>query len=260
MVLREALAPRNYIALARMPRLFTKPLDFGRRYFLGSGEYPYVCEIRTPLGRVAPTLYSHHDVWTANEVFARCDYAAGPDLDTAVDIGSNIGISALYFLTRNRNAQVFLYEPVPRNVERLRANLAPLAGRWHLDTRAVGPAAGAASFGWEATGRYGGIGVETGHSIEVEVAGINAVLETVLAQRSAIDVLKVDTEGLEVETVAAIDPHLLDRIGTIYFESPRRVDLHADRFDVFYANETVRLTRRVVPAAGTASGAERPVL
>jgi FkbM family methyltransferase len=206
---------------------------------------------------VAPTLYSHHDVWTANEIFARSDYAAGPGLGTAVDVGSNIGISALYFLTRNRDAEVFLYEPDPRNVERLRANLAPFAGRWHLDVRAVGPKAGVASFGREATGRYGGIGVETGESIDVEVAGINTVLETVLSRRPMIDVLKIDTEGLELETVAAIDPHLLDHIGVIYFESPQRVDLHADRFEVSYANETVRLARRLMPSIETASHSDR---
>ena len=41
----------------------------------------------------------------------------------AVDFGSNIGISALYFLTRNPSVQVYLFEPVPSNIERLRENL-----------------------------------------------------------------------------------------------------------------------------------------
>ena len=246
MVLREAIAPRNYIALVRMPRVFPRPLDFARRYFLGGGEYPAEVEIRTPIGPVAVTIYSHHDAWTVNEVFARADYRVEEDIRVVVDIGSNIGISGLYFLTRNREASVFLYEPVPRNVERLRANLRELEGRWTLDERAVGPTPGRASFGVEETGRYGGIGVETGDSLEIEVAGINDVLRAVLREHESIDVLKIDTEGLESETVAAIDSKLLDRIETIYFESEAPVRLHADRFDTSFANETVRLGRRAV--------------
>ncbi len=57
------------------------------------------------------------------------------------------------------------------------------------------------------------------------------MLETVLAREPRIDVLKVDTEGAEIETVAAIRPDLLDRIHTIYFETTERPALHADRFD-----------------------------
>ena len=90
-----------------------------------------------PAGIVAPTLFSSHDMVTVNEVFCREDYRAGPELEVVVDIGSNIGISALYFLTRSHRARVWLYEPVPANVERLRANLARFEGRWRLDQAAV---------------------------------------------------------------------------------------------------------------------------
>lgn len=253
MVIRELFAPRNYAAAARIPWTFVQPVDFAQRYFFGGGSYPYRCVIRTPLGRVAATLYSHHDVWTANEVFARRDYEIGSDLVTAVDVGSNIGISGLYFLTRNARSRVFLYEPDPRNIERLRSNLAPFSTRWELDTCAVGPETGTATFGIDPTGRYGGIGVESDDSFEVEVTGINEILERVLEDRSHIDVLKVDTEGLEHRTVAAIRPDLLSRIATIYFEWPHVVESPAEGFDISYSNETVRLTRPPDGAGSTAS-------
>ncbi len=65
----------------------------------------------------------------------------GPRARVVVDIGSNIGISALYFLTRNPACRCWLYEPVPRNVERLRANLRRLRGPLRAHGGAVADAA-----------------------------------------------------------------------------------------------------------------------
>ncbi len=42
------------------------------------------------------------------------------DISVVVDFGSNIGISALYFLTRNQDIKVYLFEPVPQNILRLK--------------------------------------------------------------------------------------------------------------------------------------------
>jgi len=243
-VLKEAVRPRNYVALARMVRVCDQPLDVARRYFLGGGHYPYECDVRTPLGVVRPMLYSHHDVWTLVEIFCREDYRASRSTKVVVDVGANIGISALYFLTRNPACRCHLYEPDPRNIARLRANLAQHDGRWRLHEAAVGPEAGPVDFGREPTGRYGAVGARTLDVIRVPCLSINAVVEQVLAEEPKIDVLKVDTEGLEESTVAAIEPRLLERIEAIYFESERPAKLHADRFDYSFANETVHLQRR----------------
>ena len=164
--------------------------------------------------------------------------------EVVVDVGSNIGISALYFLTRNPVCRCHLYEPDPRNLARLKANLVQFSGRWRLHEAAVGPKAGLVEFGREPTGRYGAVGARTPDVIRVPCLEIDAVLEEVLAQETKIDVLKIDTEGLEEPTVAAIHPNLLDRIETIYFESERPAELHGNRFDFSFANQTVRLRRR----------------
>jgi hypothetical protein len=73
---------------------------------------------------------------------------------------------------------------------------------------------------------------------------INGVLERVLAREPRIDVLKVDTEGAEADTIGAIRPDLLERIDTIYFETTDRPVLHADRFDTTFACDTARLVNR----------------
>ena len=241
LVLSEVVQRQNYVALWRMLRRYPGPSKNLGRYFFGWGDYPYRCRVRTPCGEVASTLYSHHDMWTVNEVFCREDYAAGPELRVAVDIGSNIGISALYFLTRNESARCYLYEPVPDNVQRLRANLAGFEDRYLLREAAVADREGHVRFGVEPTGRYGGIGLELDGSIEVDCLDINAVLSEILGREPSIDVLKLDTEGKELPTVQAIRPELLRRIDTIYFEWPEEPEVHRELFEHSYANTTAAL-------------------
>lgn len=227
-----------------MTRVCERPLDFARRYFFGSGAYPYVCALRTPLGVVRPTLYSHHDVWTASEVFCREDYRAGPDTQVVVDIGSNIGVSALYFLTRNARCRGYLFEPDPRNVARLEQNLTDFADRCFVEEVAVGPRSELVSFGREPTGRYGGVDRITDDVIQVRCLAIETALERVLVNEDSVDVLKIDTEGLEEATVGAIPPAVLESVRTIFFESERATRPHEDCYDISFANQTVTMRRK----------------
>jgi FkbM family methyltransferase len=167
-------------------------------------------------------LDSYHDLLTVNEVFFRRDYRASPLATTVVDVGSNVGISALYFLTLNERCRVYLYEPVPRNLQRLRVNLRGFEGRWRVDAVAVGTRSGVVEFGWEASGRYGGVGRRLPHRMHVACRDINDVLAEVIAERGAIDVLKVDVEGTESALIRHIDPTHLMRIGAIYAECDGR--------------------------------------
>jgi hypothetical protein len=113
-----------------------------------------------------------------------------------------------------------------------------------LEPAAVGPTEGIVDFAREETGRYGSIDSSGANLIRVPCRAINDVLTDVLEQEEAIDLLKIDTEGLEPATVASIRPELLARIGTVYFESTTPVRLHQAEFDFGFANETVRLRRR----------------
>jgi FkbM family methyltransferase len=217
-IAREAVRPSNWAALARMPRRYRHPFDAARRYFTPGGAYPHRCEIRTPLGIVAPTLHSQHDMITVNEIFCREDYRVGEEAQVVVDVGSNIGISALYFLTRSARTRAWLYEPVPRNTERLRENLSGFEGRWRLDEVAVADRSGEESFSIEPTGRYGGLGSGHGEEITARVRHVDDVLGEVLEAEGRIDVLKIDTEGVEARTLAAASSELLSRVGVIFAE------------------------------------------
>lgn len=244
-ILSEAWQPSNYVAVARMARRYPDFRENLTRYFTGGGEYPYDCQVRTPRGVITVPLESHHDLLTVNEIFCREDYAVGPDVKTVVDIGSNIGVSALYFLTRNDQAKVWLHEPNPRNIERLRSNLAGYEQRYTLEEKAVADFTGTTEFGVEDSGRYGGIGQETGATISVECMHINDVLAGV---PGTIDVLKLDTEGFELQSVKAIDRQHLERIRLVYFETEHKPEpIHPDLFESRFRNQTVRLKNRRLP-------------
>jgi FkbM family methyltransferase len=221
----------HYVALWNMIRVYPRPAENFRRYVFLKGGYPYRCRLRTPVGEVGVDLYGPADMLTVNEVFCRLDYAAPANVQTIVDIGSNIGVSALYFLTRNPHSHVHAFEPNPANVSRLRGNLSAFEGRYELDESAVSDFEGTVEFGIERTGRYGGIGQSREETISVMCRDINNVLEEVLAGAGTIDVLKIDTEGHELRTVQAIRRTLLRRIRVIYFETEEPAPrLHTDLF------------------------------
>ncbi len=159
-ILRSIFHKQHYAALRNMYRNY--PAFWGNlgRYLSGCGSYPHKIQVKTPSGVVAPVLHSHHDLLTVNEIFCRHDYTTDATLGAVVDLGSNIGISALYFMSRNERARCYLFEPDPRNIEKLKANLSGFEPRYELRQKAVSDASGSFRFGIEDTGRYGGLEVE----------------------------------------------------------------------------------------------------
>jgi FkbM family methyltransferase len=253
-VLRAPLQRGHYRALTGMVLRYPRFVENLRRFLTAKGEYPYACRVRTPTGVVAPMLYTSHDISTVNEVFCRQDYRAGRDLGVAVDIGANIGISGLYFLTRNHSSRVYLFEPDPKNTQRLARNLFGYEDRYVLEDVAVGLQDGQVSFGTEPTGRYGRISQDYGEVINVWCRHINAVLADVLEREARIDVLKIDVEGLEPQVVAAVAPEHLARIGVIYYETDDPTPLHTAQFRHRFECQTNRLQRMQPSAGGSGEG------
>lgn len=229
-ILGSTVDKRHYRALWNMRSTLPNHNKDLWRYLTGHGDYPYDIDIVTPQGLIRPRLHSHHDILTVNEIFCRLDYPADPVDRVVVDVGSNIGISALYFLTRSLDTRCYLFEPDPRNVTRLRSNLAGFEGRYRLAEKAVSDRLGTVEFGIEPSGRYGGIGLDTGESISVDCLDINTALQEILERERRIDILKVDTEGMESRTVQAIRPELLRLIKRIYLEAHPSWRLHPGVF------------------------------
>lgn len=213
---------KHYRALARTFRVQSSPLEALARYLIGRGEYPWRPTVRTPMGPATPTLFSRQDVYTLNEVFSRLDYGPGGQR-VVVDIGANIGLASLFFLTRRPDAVVYGAEPVPRNIERLRTNVAPYADRFHLETRAIALNVGQAQFFVEESGRLGGLREfvphDRGQNITVDCLPIAEYLRSVLDAEGHIDLVKIDTEGSERALVDAIPPDMRQHIGQIVWEN-----------------------------------------
>lgn len=244
-VLGSVFQKQHYIALWNMYRNYPAFGENLKRYLSGKGKYPYKVRIRTPTGNISPTLYSHHDLLTINEIFCREDYFADNTVDVVVDIGSNIGISTLYFMTRNNKSRCYLFEPDTRNIEKLKLNLVGFESRYSLREEAVSDVSGSFRFGIESTGRYGGIGIETGEYIEINCLDVNEVLREILEKDEIIDILKTDTEGVEVRTIKAIKEDFLKRIRRIYLEANPEEKLHPTIFEQHQYGSVCQLTNRL---------------
>jgi FkbM family methyltransferase len=215
---RAIMKPDNYIGFARVLARCSSPFDFLKRYMGSRGSYPTSFQVRTPTGNVPLTAYTPDDVLTINEIFFRGDYGTEVNDRVVVDFGSNIGVSATYFLSSNRGAFVYCYEPVPQNVGRLRQQLEAFPDRYQIEEVAVAPQDGPVTFMWEPTGRYGGIGMANGEPMTVTGMDSNSILERVIAERGQIDLLKIDIESLEFETVSRIPEYMARKIKRVIAE------------------------------------------
>jgi FkbM family methyltransferase len=212
------LQRRHYTAARHMLRVYEHPAKVFWRYLTGSGDYPSSVRVRTPQGWLSLNLYTSHDLLTVNEIFCRADYHADSTDRVVVDFGSNIGISAAYFLSRSPETFIYLFEPLPRNITRLHENLRSFEGRYELQEVAVGTSAGEVDFGFEETGRYGGVGAEFSNSLTVTCVDSQQSLRDVIAKHGHIDILKIDIEGLEADVIDNIPVDLAQKITKLYVE------------------------------------------
>ena len=235
---------RHYRAAFRARQICARPFDLLRRYAGLGGDYPASIELQTPIGQLPLTLYTWHDARTIHEIFLAEDYRIGPNDKIIVDYGSNIGISAGYFLSRAPDSRAYLFEPVPQNVERLRKNLEKFSGQFELQEIAVGTRNGSVSFGIEDTGRYGGIGLQTGRYLKVESRDSNDILAEIVARHGRIDVLKVDVETLERALVEHLTPELASKIGLVLVEHRFADNPLAASHDMVLQGTVARFVRR----------------
>lgn len=218
-VLSAATRRGPYSAAANMVRGIEQPYKWLPRYVFGGGSYPTSVTVRTLSGPRSVRMWSHHDLLTVNEIFFRKDYAVEGSEKVIVDFGSNVGISAVYFLTSCPAARVRLFEPVDFNIARLREQLAGFEDRYQLAEFAVGVEDGMVTFGVEESGRYGGIGKPVGRDITVRCRNASSVLSEILSETGHIDILKIDIEGMEQPVLESLGPEITERIGTIYAET-----------------------------------------
>jgi FkbM family methyltransferase len=215
---RALFEARHYKALKNIVSYHDHPLDFLGRYAFAFGSYPCIQNIRVDRRELALHVFSWHDVLTINEIFFRHDYSVSGDETTIVDFGSNIGISAAFFLSAAARSFCYLFEPLPSNISRLRQNLSGFEARYKLECAAVALGDGREEFGFEETGRYGGLGLKTGSYLTVPCVDAIRVLYDIVDRHGSIDILKIDIESLEREIIEAMPAKLLSKIEKVFVE------------------------------------------
>jgi FkbM family methyltransferase len=209
---------RHWTALLRMFAVYDRPTQALLRYLSNSGSYPWSPTLRTPVGPVQPTLANRHDLLTVNEIFCRHDYGDGAQARVVVDIGANVGLAALFFLTRRPDSRVYCFEPDPANAAHARASLVAYGDRVVIIEKAVTPTS-QPSLRFVPAGRYGHAAGADEDGVELPAVGLEDALRNVLDREPTIDLVKIDTEGSEFDLVAALtSSDVSDRVGAVVFE------------------------------------------
>jgi FkbM family methyltransferase len=149
------------------------------------------------------------------------------EVQVVLDIGANIGIAALYFAASFPNATVHAFEPVPSNLEVLRAN-ARAVPRIVAHAFALGADDGELTlYGSDDEANFGGfsshgVGVSSHRTQKVPVRHAARAMTGLGIKRA--DLIKIDTEGAEWDILTAMDPKLLSGVRLIMGELHGRRD------------------------------------
>jgi FkbM family methyltransferase len=190
---RVRLAAATFVLLVRARALGNRP---GRPFTVTLSAF----------GRTArATFYEFSHIGLLEAIFLDGDYAIEPweEPRTIVDLGSNIGLSLIYFHLRFPQARVHGVEPDPAAFQLLRRNVEGLA---NVTVRhaAVGDRDGTATF-WSAPGAVAS-SLERTHDaqepVEVPIHTLERLLQDAGIDR--VDILKLVVEGSEFRALRSI--------------------------------------------------------
>jgi FkbM family methyltransferase len=175
------------------------------------GTSPREVTLGAPYNRPLAYRPGSSDLRVMKQVLVANEYAAGPvdpsKVEYIVDLGSNIGVTALLWASRYPNARIACVEPDAENFELLRRNTAFLGDRCRLLRTAVSDADGEVTFYrstsvffWSSSIRRD---IASGDVATVKVPC--ATLGTVFRQTGfpRVDLLKMDIEGAEEQVLGA---------------------------------------------------------
>ena len=198
---------RNIGAILKVFHVFVNPLGFFVYLLLPSK--PKELRVRTPIGQIKILMRNRKSARTLYSIFIREDYLIDKNIKNILDLGSNVGISALYFLTRNKKNRVLCVEPDPNNKFFLKSNLNKFRDRSQIIFSAIGCSNKKEEiFNISYDGKYSSfkeIDNRLEKKIKVEVITINDVLKKSFFRNNYPILLKVDIEGLEKEVLKSFD-------------------------------------------------------
>ncbi len=214
--------PVNWRNATNTLRIIANPLTFFM-YLLLPVWHPLI-RVRTPTGIIKLRVRNRESAKTIFSVFCREDYHLLEARAIFLDLGSNIGVAAAYFLSRHCGSKVIGVEPDPNNVPYLAENMRQFASRFEHRAVAAHTASGSIDFYCSQDGKYSTT-VEQNrskgwHHIEVPCTKFaDLCREATTAAEGLPVIVKIDVEGLETTLVKSIDFSQFPAIKRLIIES-----------------------------------------
>lgn len=192
--------------------------------------------LREQAGGAALLATNWADTRILNELWSTDPYLAHvphPDsVRVVVDVGANRGYFAVQAALRYSGATVVAFEPEPRNLRLLRANVALNGANVDVRPQALVPDDRAEVLLYEAVhpgfhttldpDAAAGLGIDgwrfTGEHLAVPAVNAERGLAEIVASAGPIDVLKIDTEGTELALLDALSDDMLGKINYVTAE------------------------------------------
>lgn len=198
------LNPLNWLALCRALYVFENPVQF--LHAVARKTAPESVVVRSPTGPLRVSLRNFESLRTLFSIFCRLDYQTEHnEVNLFLDVGANVGIASLYFLSRNRQNTVAGYEPDAANLEYLRRNLQGFGARAAIHACAVGVGSENAVLYRSPDGKYSSL-LASGRAVfpqPVATRAFGEVLQQAVAGSLPV-VVKLDVEGMEEALVGSI--------------------------------------------------------
>ena len=177
----------NFVAIIRFFKVHKSPIKSILNEIFSSGKYPKILSFNSPLGESKVNLYSYNDFSTFNLIFCRQDYLYRNKQKIILDIGSNIGLSSIFWLTRSKDTVVHCYEPSTENYEKLKKNLKDFDGRFSIFKKAVSSKTFSSFLNLEKSGVYNSINNSNKsknyfEKEKCDVVSINSCIEKIIKQ------------------------------------------------------------------------------
>lgn len=207
-----------------------------------------ICQL--DLDHVLPgrrVLIPENEQFRLDDIFSRKAYAIPPRYLpskgplTVVDVGANVGLFALYMNSLRPDCRIYCYEPAPPSFALLKQNL---AGLDRMVLRNIGLAA-SDGFAQLHLHPYNS-GENSIHPGQLPAAGqvdirlVNTATALAVENITYVDVLKIDTEGCEVEILKGLGERI-NYVGIVMAEyhcepDRRRIDEVLKDFDLFQSH------------------------